>query len=68
MEIRLAQHGRHIAIVTIDNQPHLNAMTRAMLAELGRLWDELERCESRRSNPVDKKQRRRYGRCVRLGI
>jgi enoyl-CoA hydratase/carnithine racemase len=43
MDIRLDRHGPHIAIVTIDNQPRLNAMTRAMLAELGRLWDELER-------------------------
>jgi enoyl-CoA hydratase/carnithine racemase len=43
MEIRLDRHGPHIAIVTIDNQPRLNAMTRDMLAELGRLWDELER-------------------------
>jgi enoyl-CoA hydratase/carnithine racemase len=43
MEIRLARQGRHVAIVTIDNQPRLNAMTRQMLAELGRLWDELER-------------------------
>ncbi len=43
MEIRLDRHGRHVAIVTIDNQPRLNAMTRQMLAELGRLWDELER-------------------------
>jgi enoyl-CoA hydratase/carnithine racemase len=43
MEIRLDRHGRHVAIVTIDNQPRLNAMTRAMLAELGRLWDELKR-------------------------
>lgn len=43
MEIRLDRHGLHIAVVTIDNQPRLNAMTRAMLAELGRLWDELER-------------------------
>ena len=34
MEICLARHGRHIAIVMIDNQPRLNAMTRAMLAEL----------------------------------
>ena len=42
MEIRLARHGAHIAVVTIDNQPRLNAMTRAMLAELGRLWQELE--------------------------
>jgi enoyl-CoA hydratase/carnithine racemase len=34
MEIRLARHGRHVAIVTIDNQPRLNARTRTMLAEL----------------------------------
>ena len=47
MEIRLARHDRHIAIVTIDNQPRLNAMTRQMLAELGRLWDELERDDCR---------------------
>lgn len=37
MEIRLARHGKHIAIVTIDNQRHLNAMTRTMLAELAEL-------------------------------
>ena len=43
MEIRLARHGAHIAIVTIDNPPRLNAMTRPMLAALGRLWDELAR-------------------------
>jgi enoyl-CoA hydratase/carnithine racemase len=42
MEVRLARHGRNVAIVTIDNQPRLNALTRAMLTELGRLWDELE--------------------------
>ena len=47
MEIRLARHGRHVAIVTIDSQPRLNAMTRQMLGELGRLWDELERDECR---------------------
>src|SRR5215475_13594383 len=43
MEIRLDRQGPYIAIVTIDNQPRLNAMTRDMLAELGRLWDELGR-------------------------
>jgi enoyl-CoA hydratase/carnithine racemase len=43
MEIRHTAHGRHIAIVTIDNQPRRNAMTRAMMADLARLWDELER-------------------------
>src|SRR5262249_31050585 len=39
--------GRHIAVVTIDNQPRRNAMTRAMMAELARLWDELERGDCR---------------------
>src|SRR5438552_4848924 len=43
MEIRLARHGRHIAIVSIDNGPRLNAMTRQMLSKLGALWDELDR-------------------------
>ena len=47
MEIRLTRHGRHVALVTIDNPPRLNAMTRQMLADLGRLWDELERDETR---------------------
>jgi enoyl-CoA hydratase/carnithine racemase len=47
MEVRLSRHGRHIAIVTIDNQPRLNAMTRQMLSELGLLWDELERDDCR---------------------
>jgi enoyl-CoA hydratase/carnithine racemase len=47
MEIRLTRHGRHVAIVTLDNQPRLNAMTRQMMGELGRLWDELERDECR---------------------
>jgi enoyl-CoA hydratase/carnithine racemase len=42
MEIRLAEHGPHIAIVTIDNQAKLNAMSRVMLADLATLWDRLE--------------------------
>src|ERR1700737_4871246 len=42
MEIRLARQGRYVTVVTVDNQPRLNAMTRQMLIELGRLWDELE--------------------------
>ena len=47
MEIRLTRHARHVAIVTIDHQPRLNAMTRQMLGELARLWDELESDECR---------------------
>ena len=43
MEIRVTSEGPHVAVVTIDNQPRRNAMTRAMLADLARIWDELER-------------------------
>ena len=42
MDIRLHEQGDHIAIVTIDNQPRRNAMTRAMIAGLAALWDKLE--------------------------
>jgi E-phenylitaconyl-CoA hydratase len=47
MEIRVREHGPHVAVVTIDNQPRLNAMSRAMMEDLGRLWDELERASCR---------------------
>jgi len=43
MEIRLTPHGRHVAVITIDHPARRNAMTRDMLAELGRVWDRLER-------------------------
>ena len=43
MEIRVQAHGPHVAVVTIDNEPRRNAMSRAMLAELAGLWDELGR-------------------------
>jgi enoyl-CoA hydratase/carnithine racemase len=43
MEIRVGDHGPHVVVVTIDNQPRRNAMTRAMLVELARLWETLER-------------------------
>lgn len=47
MEIRLTEEGRHIAVITIDNQPRRNAMTREMIYELARLWDELETSDHR---------------------
>jgi len=47
MEIRVQEHNRHVVILTIDNQPRRNAMTRQMLAELARLWDDLERASYR---------------------
>ena len=43
MEIRARDHGPHVVVVTIDNQPRRNAMTRVMMADLARLWETLER-------------------------
>ena len=43
MAIRARAHGPHVVIVTIDNQVRLNAMSRQMMTDLARLWDELER-------------------------
>jgi enoyl-CoA hydratase/carnithine racemase len=47
MPLTVSPHGPHVAVVTIDNQPKRNAMSREMLAELGRVWDELERSSCR---------------------
>src|SRR2546422_4686582 len=47
MGIKVREHGRHVAVVTIDNQPRFNAMSRAMMEDLGRRWDELERASCR---------------------
>jgi enoyl-CoA hydratase/carnithine racemase len=42
MEIHVEHRTPHVAVVTLDNQPRLNAMTRAMMGDLARVWDELE--------------------------
>ena len=47
MGIRMARHGEHVVLVTIDHQPRRQAMTRPMLAELARLWDTFERASDR---------------------
>ncbi len=47
MELRVEEHGPHIVVVTIDNQPRRNAMPRFMMAELAELWDRLERSSCR---------------------
>ena len=39
MEIRTEAHGPYVVVVTVDNLPRLNAMTRAMMADL--TWDRL---------------------------
>jgi enoyl-CoA hydratase/carnithine racemase len=43
MEIRVEPHGAHVVVVTIDNEPRRNAMSRAMMATLAETWDTLER-------------------------
>lgn len=40
-ELKVADHGEHIAVITLVNEARRNAMTRAMMAELAALWDEL---------------------------
>ncbi len=47
MQIRVHEHSRHVVIVTIDNQPRRNAMSRSMMAELAGLWDAFERASYR---------------------
>src|SRR5215468_9040216 len=47
MEIRVEAHGPHVAVVTIDNQPRRNAMSREMMADLAALWDALEQSPCR---------------------
>ncbi len=47
MELRVEAHGEHIVIITIDNQPRLNAMPREMMAELAALWDQLDASDCR---------------------
>ena len=43
MELRVQEHGPYVVIVTIDNQPRRNAMSRSMMTELAELWVRLER-------------------------
>lgn len=42
MPLQIREHGAHIVVVTLDNRPRRNAMTRAMMGELASLWDRLE--------------------------
>ena len=42
MELRVQEHGPYVVIVTIDNQPRRNAMSREMMTELAALWDRLD--------------------------
>ena len=41
MQINLSEPTRHVALITIDNQPKRNAMSRAMMRDLAALWNRL---------------------------
>jgi len=43
VQIHVHEHGRHVVVLTLDNPSRLNAMSRQMMADLARLWDELDR-------------------------
>lgn len=47
MPIHIAYPLPHVALITIDNPPKRNAMSRAMLTELAGLWDSLETSSTR---------------------
>jgi enoyl-CoA hydratase/carnithine racemase len=47
MKITVDRFDKYVSIVTIDNQPRLNAMTRDMMRDLGTVWDELEADDTR---------------------
>jgi enoyl-CoA hydratase/carnithine racemase len=49
MPILLDYPLAHVALITIDNQPKRNAMSREMMAELVAYWDQLESSASRAS-------------------
>ena len=42
MPLHLSEAGRHVTLVTIDDQPKRNAMSRATFGDLAALWDRLE--------------------------
>ena len=47
MQIQVRDHGAHVKVLTIDNQPKRNAMSRAMMADLAALWDRLAASDCR---------------------
>ena len=47
MKVSLDRHNPHIAVITIENTAKMNALTRQMMKELGKLWDDLEADDTR---------------------
>ena len=47
MKIGFDTLAHHVALITVDNPPRYNAMTREMMSDLARLWDELNESDCR---------------------
>ena len=47
MRIRFEKLQKYIALVTIENPSRLNALTREMMTQLSRIWDELDADDTR---------------------
>ena len=47
MPLHITNVEPHVTLITIDNPAKMNAMSRAMMAELADVWDELDRSDCR---------------------
>jgi enoyl-CoA hydratase len=47
MPIHTREAAAHVTLITLDNEPKRNAMSRAMLGELAALWDRLDASDCR---------------------
>ena len=47
MRILIDRPEKHVVVITVDNTPKYNAMTRDMMRELAAAWDELEQSDCR---------------------
>ena len=47
MPLHITNVEPHVTLITIDNPAKMNAMSRAMMAELADAWDELDRSDCR---------------------
>ena len=45
MTLHVREAARHVALITIDNQPKRNALTRAAMGELAEVWERLGAAE-----------------------
>jgi len=47
MRVHIESLEHHVTLITVDNPPRYNAMTREMMSDLARAWDELDQSDCR---------------------